>query len=88
MSANKLTRALQFSYPLAIFLAALAGAGMSLVQASNFDLRPRLPSRGDGARTLITVCSIDQDRGDPPDFCAKPDSFAPVVDRGPARLPP
>lgn len=64
MSTNALTRTLQSAYPVVIFLAVLASAGMNLVQASGPDLNHLFPHhRGPNVdRTLVSTevsaCSI------------------------------
>lgn len=46
MPTNALTRTLQIAYPVAIFLATLASAGMNLIQAGSPDFNPLFPSHG------------------------------------------
>lgn len=64
MSKSALTRKLQIVYPLAVFMAVLASAGMTVVQAGGSDLSHLFPNNQDPrinrtiASTEIRACSI------------------------------
>lgn len=68
MSTCALTRKLQFVYPLAIFMAFLASAGMTVVQAGGLELSHFFPGNRNSridrsiSSTEIRACSLSDGR--------------------------